>query len=321
MTGKKVDRGVFVRESGRKFASEQRFQCGGQPDGMDGVEAVVGERAGWVDIRCREVEFTRELGDEPVRDLRGTAPTVFRHLPCGHPGGRRVDVRQRCVPFNDCLKLAVEELLPTGRPLDLAAGCGRNPQGLHQNNGVCLDLMVLGDRGPDCIHNVREFDLSDLIVVHLLHDNELFGDIRFGSDREDRTPAAQQCRMAGLHGQLNVLGVVIAAADDDEVLAASRDEQLAGAKEPQVPGAEKRAAPGLRKIRRECLVGLFGPSPVTLCNARPGDPDLADLVSPGWPSGLRIDNDDLLATSRPTATDQRCGARMFRRDLDDPAFA
>ncbi len=127
--------------------------------------------------------------------------------------------------------------------------------------------------------------------------------------------------MAGLHGELNVLGVVIAAADDDEVLAASRDEQLAGAKEPQVPGAEKRAAPGLRKIRRECLFGLFGPSPVTLRNARSGDPDLADLVSPGWPPGLRIDNDDLLATSRLTATDQRCGAWIFRRDLDDPAFA
>ena len=88
----------------------------------------------------------------------------------------------RCVPFNDRLKFAVEELLSAPAPLDFAAGCGGNPQWPHQNNGVCLDPVVFGDRGPDRVHDFVEFGLTDLMVVHLLHDNELFGGSRSRRD-------------------------------------------------------------------------------------------------------------------------------------------
>ena len=127
--------------------------------------------------------------------------------------------------------------------------------------------------------------------------------------------------MAIVDGYFDIAGVVIAATDDDEILATSGDEQFAGAKKPQVPGTKERAAPGLRKIRRECLFGLFGPSPVAPRNARPGDPDLADLVCPAWPSGHRIHNDDLLTTLRLTATDQCDSGWVLGRDLDNPVPA
>ena len=84
--------------------------------------------------------------------------------------------------------------------------------------------MVLGDGGPNCVDDLADVDLTDPLAVHLLHNYELFGVARSRRDREGRPAPGQQRRMAVLHRGLDVVGVVVAAADDDEVLQPSRDE-------------------------------------------------------------------------------------------------
>jgi hypothetical protein len=63
----------------------------------------------------------------------------------------------------------------------------------------------------------------------ILHYNQLFECTQPRRNRKGRTAARHEYRIAVLHCQLNVVGVVVAAADGDEVFAASRDEQFARA--------------------------------------------------------------------------------------------
>ena len=86
--------------------------------------------------------------------------------------------------------------------------------------------MVLGDRGADRGDDRVDIGVSDPLAVHLLHDDELFGVIRWRRDGEGRPAAARACRMAVLHRGLDVFGVVVTAADDDEILEPPRDERL-----------------------------------------------------------------------------------------------
>ena len=102
---------------------------------------------------------------------------------------------------------------------------------------------MLGDRGADRVDDFADVGLSDLAAVHLLHDDELFVGTRFGCDREARPAATQQPRMTVLNVRLDVFGVVVAPADDDEVLQPPRDEQLAVELEAKVPRPQERSAP------------------------------------------------------------------------------
>src|ERR1700756_1941394 len=122
--------------------------------------------------------------------------------------------------------------------------------------------------------------------------------------------------MALLNGELDVVGVVVAAPDRDQVFAASGDEKLPGAQESQVTGAQERAAAGVRQVGRERLFGLLGPCPVPPGNAGPDDPDLTDFVRPALPSGLRIDDDDPLTALDAAATHQRQSRRMLRSGVE-----
>ena len=80
--------------------------------------------------------------------------------------------------------------------------------------------------------------------------------------------------------QLDVLRIVVHAADDDQVLQPAGDEQLAVVQEAQVAGAQERARG--RRRRRAWNVCCVASSrlPVALGHAGAGDPDLADLVRP-----------------------------------------
>src|SRR6202011_2323071 len=123
--------------------------------------------------------------------------------------------------------------------------------------------------------------------------------------------------MAVLHRGLDVFGVVVPAADDDEILEPARDEQLAFELEAQVTGTQERSAPGVCEERRECLLRFGGPAPVALGDAPAGEPDLPNLASPTWPPVHRIRNDDLVAALCPAATYERRGGRVLRRYVHD----
>src|SRR5271166_734883 len=127
--------------------------------------------------------------------------------------------------------------------------------------------------------------------------------------------------MAVLRRPLDIFGVVIAAADHDEILEPSRDEQLAFQLKAQVTGTQERSAPGVCEERRECLLRFGRPAPVALRHAPPSEPDLPDLVGPAWPPGHRIHDDDLVAALSAAAADERRGDGVFWRDGHDMLFA
>src|SRR5437879_12980883 len=123
--------------------------------------------------------------------------------------------------------------------------------------------------------------------------------------------------MAVLRRSLNVFGIVIPAADDDEIFEPARDEQLAFQLETQVTCAQKRALPGICRggceERRECLLGFGPPAPVALRDAPAGVPDLPNLSGRTWPPSRRIHDDDLVAALCAAAAYAWGGSRVFRR--------
>src|SRR6185369_11251710 len=90
-------------------------------------------------------------------------------------------------------------------------------------------------------------------------------------------------------------GVVVTAAQDDEVLRAAGEEQLAAGEEAEVAGPQERTLAilvilAMSQLRPERRGGLLRPFPVALGDARPGHPDLADPAGWAGERGVRIDD-------------------------------
>ena len=96
------------------------------------------------------------------------------------------------------------------------------------------------------------------------------------------TPLAQQLDVL-LQRLLDILRVMVLAIEDDQILQAPGDEQLTLAYHAQIAGAQ----PALAITLDEGLGGRFGVAPVALGDARPGDPDLTDLIVPQHLKRLR----------------------------------
>src|SRR2546428_13494899 len=95
--------------------------------------------------------------------------------------------------------------------------------------------------------------------------------------------------MAPLHRQLDILGIVVRPADNDQVLQTTRHVQLTLVDATQVTRAEERA-PVVGPIERglKCRPRLRRPLPVAHANTSTRDPYLADTHrrDPGHPTGV-----------------------------------
>src|SRR5262249_24830393 len=109
-------------------------------------------------------------------------------------------------------------------------------------------------------------------------------------DRERRSSTASERRMAVRHGLLEILRIVIAPADDDQVLEAAGDEELAGVQEPEIAGAQETLRPA-GKAGAERALRQLRLVPVAAGDARAGHPDLV------------LDDGNLEAEPHRTATD------------------
>src|SRR5207253_10515168 len=107
-------------------------------------------------------------------------------------------------------------------------------------------------------------------------------------DREGGAATGAQIAMAALGGQLQVLRIVVPAAQDDQVLQAAGEEQLPRGDEAEVPGAQERAG-AVGEMGAERRRRLLRPLPVPLGDARAAHPDLADAAGRTRLSRLRID--------------------------------
>src|SRR5262249_28183755 len=96
-------------------------------------------------------------------------------------------------------------------------------------------------------------------------------------DGERRPAARVQVPVAPLHGPLQVLGVQIPPAEDDEVLEPAGDEELSLVEEPEVARAQEGPLTGIREAGSEGLPGLLGLVPVALGDTWACDPDFPNF--------------------------------------------
>ena len=182
------------------------------------------------------------------------------------------------------------------------------------------DFVVLGNRGADRADDLVSVDVTDPVAVDFLDDDELLAGIRIERGRKCSAAAAQQRVVAVLHRRLDVFGVVIAAADDDEILQAPRNKQLAVQVEAEVTGAQERPAPGAREKCVERLFCFGRLTPIAPSDAAAGQPDLPDLVGRARPAGRRIHDDGLVVGLGVAATHERRRVRILRCDGDYAVF-
>src|SRR5579863_4959363 len=97
-------------------------------------------------------------------------------------------------------------------------------------------------------------------------------------DRERYTTTRPHCRSAPFHSQFDVVGIKIAAIDDDQILQPAGDKKLAVSQESQIPCAEKWPVTGICEIGVEGESRFLGPVPIALGHVRCGYPDFSYLI-------------------------------------------
>ena len=201
-----------------------------------------------------------EPRDQPVPDGRAVGP-AGRGAAASDATWPRRPARSGCRgdlldERPDDLEPAREEARAAGVALDLAAGGLGEARRLEQHDGVDVQLVLLGDGLAD-----RREDRLDRprpgLALDLVDDDQPL----LAVAPRPRTPRRRSAaaRVAPLDGPLDVLGIDVAAADDDQVLEPAGDEQLAVAEEAEVAGAQERPA-------RRCRPGV----PRNVCSVSSG---------------------------------------------------
>src|SRR5580698_5384834 len=90
----------------------------------------------------------------------------------------------------------------------------------------------------------------------------------------------------------DVLRVVIAPANDDQILDAAGDEDLAVSQEPEIAGSQEGSVAALCQPPVERVFREVGTPPVAGSHRRSRDPDFADLVRWTHAPCVRADDQD-----------------------------
>src|SRR5437867_5676397 len=120
-------------------------------------------------------------------------------------------------------------------------------------------------------------------------------------NRKRYTTTRPQGWMALFYRQFDILGILVVSSNEDQVFDATSHEQLTILQKSQVAGAQKRPLSGSSQVRPDRLLRLLSLLPVTLRDARTGDPDLAYFVRWTWDARFWI-NDHDFQTRRCMAT-------------------
>src|SRR5262249_4773238 len=126
---------------------------------------------------------------------------------------------------------------PAAVPAHLAAGGLRDAAVLEQPQVVQLYLVPLGHRLADVADQLLDVQLP-AAALDLLHHDQAGPAVLL--DLEGGPAAPPQPGVDGLDGFLDVPRVMVATADDDEVLDPAGDEQLTFFEEAQVARAQER---------------------------------------------------------------------------------
>jgi hypothetical protein len=184
-------------------------------------------------------------------------------------GGRGSDLAHELL---DDVQLAGEEALLRLAAGHLAAGGARQRAGADEHQLAQLHAELLGDGDP----GLR----VDLLVaagfvapLHLVDEDQPRPVVALVGER--RPAAGLEQRRRDLHHLLDVLRVVVAAADDEHVLQPAGDEQLAFVEEAQVAGPQPALGGVVGQGAAEGRLGGVGPLEVARRDARAAHPHFA----------------------------------------------
>ena len=97
-------------------------------------------------------------------------------------------------------------------------------------------------------------------------------------DRKRRAAARPYGRVALFHRQFDIVGVKIAATDDDQILQATGDKQFAIFQKSQISGAEKRSLSGILQVGPQGAFVFPRAGSNSPEHARAGHPDFAHFI-------------------------------------------
>ena len=232
MEGERFDGRIVVGQRGGQPAPEPLLQFARQLHGVARLESVPCERLPYVDVAGRASQAPGKAIDQPLLDRfrilaarpraagagssRGRGSAAGR----GHLGRRLRRESVVAVPPGHQRQIAVEEQLSAVPSLDLAAGRFRNSADLHQRDRVHRQIVLFGDRPADRREYFRQVSSATVALDFLGHD-QAFTVFVHG---KRCTAVREQRRMASLDRKLDVLGIMIATVDNQQILQSARYE-------------------------------------------------------------------------------------------------
>ncbi|CAM3290567.1 hypothetical protein COSO111634_10390 [Corallococcus soli] len=281
------------------------------------IHAVAGERLIALNLPRGDVQSAGQPDPQPLlHGLRRRRPRLGGGRVRRAGGSRLAHVGLLFAPGGHLLQLTRQEGRAARPSLDLAAGRLGQAAGGDEGERVQPQLMrrghLLADGARDLLHRH-----GLLARVRLVHQHQpLFSLHLHGEGRATPRPH----RGAGmLRRQLDVLGVVVATADDDEVLDAAGDEELRALEEALVAGAQEGPV-AVGGARVEVARGVLGAAPVAQGHARALHPHLTHLTGRARDERLRLHHAHVLVLERAPAAHQRLPLRPGLRGLH-PALA
>ena len=168
------------------------------------------------------------------------------------------------------------------------------------------------DRGDDLFDG----DLPPECTLDFLHQDQLLLVVMVGYAEGGATMAAQR-RMTVLHSLLDVLRVMVDAADDDQVLDPAGDVKFAVLVEKaEIAGAQPRLRTARRCARPECRSSRLRVAPIAVRDMLPCNPNLPEQTRPPRHPRFRIDDRQAFADEPPATPDQYLSILRFRRGND-----
>ena len=229
-------------------------------------------------------------------------------------------LRKRSVvdsPLGKDFEAVLEEEGLAAAALDLVGAGAGDGVGLDEDDCVGLDLVALGNRVADAADEGEGAGLPK-VLVDLVDEDEL---LLLADLDGERSAAAHLDALVSVGGGLDVLGVVVLAVDDDEVLLAARDVELAVVEEAEVACAEEVSAVAALELCAEGLLCDLWLVVVPVCGGLCLEPNLADVVGGELCHRLSVYDDDLVCVAVGAHADRDAGARALGLDKGGPSDA
>jgi hypothetical protein len=196
--------------------------------------------------------------------------------------------------------------------LNLSARRFRQSAGTNQNNLPDCNLVLVYHGFADRTENVVDVQAMALGALDFMHDHQHFVAVRVRGGKSRPTVAAKR-RMAVLRRILDVLRIMIHAANDDQILDSPGDEQLAVfIEKTEIAGTQPDACAAFDNGLK-CVTRRGGIFPIALRDIWAAHAYFANIICAELSLGLRVDDRQLFAGHGLTAADHGIPVGVARR--------